>query len=172
MGHVVKCAICGESFDRDKIQAVIHGSRRYSHYECEPDKELVPLPEKKEDPELKALKDYINNLMGKKCNWAMIMKQIREFKEEKKYTYSGMLKSLIYFYEIKNGSINKSLGAIGIIPFVYNDAYNYYYNLYIAKQNINENNITKENSIKEITIDLPISKPKEKKKFNFMDMED
>ena len=59
MAHKVKCAICGVTFDRDVVQAVKHNGNRFSHYTCEPDKELVPLPEKsKEDLDLQELKDY------------------------------------------------------------------------------------------------------------------
>ena len=48
MSHMVTCQICKVRFDRDKIQAVRHNGRLYSHYTCEPDKELVPLPEPKD----------------------------------------------------------------------------------------------------------------------------
>ena len=41
MAHNVKCAVCGETFDRDKIQAVRHGARRYAHLRCCPNGELV-----------------------------------------------------------------------------------------------------------------------------------
>ena len=34
MAHMVKCAICGEKFDRDKIECVTYGTRRYAHLKC------------------------------------------------------------------------------------------------------------------------------------------
>ena len=34
--HKVKCIICGQSFDRDKVQAVRVGARRYAHQTCDP----------------------------------------------------------------------------------------------------------------------------------------
>jgi hypothetical protein len=45
------------------------------------------------------------------------------------YTYSGIHRSLEYFYEVKGNSLDKANGGIGIVPFVYQDAYNYYYSL-------------------------------------------
>lgn len=40
--------------------------------------------------------------------------------------YKGQLLTLKYFYEVKKSSIAKSNGSIGIIPFVYLEAQNYY----------------------------------------------
>ena len=115
MAHKVKCAICGVTFDRDVVQAVKHNGNRFSHYTCEPDKELVPLPEKsKEDLDLQELKNYINNLYGKKCNWDLINKQIKD-------------------YEVKHNSPADSNGGIGIIPFTYDNAKEYFHSLYLAK---------------------------------------
>ena len=42
--HKVKCIICGQSFDRDKVQAVRVGARRYAHQTCDPNNtNLEPL---------------------------------------------------------------------------------------------------------------------------------
>ena len=55
-----KCAICGIEFDRNAIQAVRHGARRYSHRTCEPNNtDLVPMEGKTNDPELQKLKDLV-----------------------------------------------------------------------------------------------------------------
>lgn len=165
--HIVKCAICGESFDTNSIQATRHGARRYAHQSCYPQGELVPLDiSSKEDPELTALKSYIKNLFGEQCNWASTMKYIKNFKEENGYSYSGMLKSLVYFYEVKNNSIDKANGSIGIIPFVYQDAYNYYYALFMAQQNIEKTGSDFKYIEKERIIDIPKSKGVLKKLFN------
>ena len=97
MAHMVKCAVCGVSFDRDKIQAVKVGARRYAHHTCKPDGELVPLALPQVDPELEKLIEYTKNLLGKDYNAARVKKQIKDFKDEYGYSYSGMLKSLVYF---------------------------------------------------------------------------
>ena len=156
MAHLVICSKCGRQFDRDKVQAVKSGARRYAHYECMPEGELVPLPQKDvENEDLTKLKDYINKLFGSSVNWPLVTKQIKTFKEENGYTYSGMLKSLVYFYEVKGNHIENSKG-IGIIPFAYKDAYNYYYSLFLA-QSQNEKIDFKEitSKVREITIKPP-----------------
>ena len=95
MAHMVKCSICGQIFNRDLVQAVRSGARRYAHQSCLPPGELVPLVEKKikqkqeEDPDLKQLKDYINKLYGDKANWSLITRQIKEFKTKYNYNDAG-----------------------------------------------------------------------------------
>lgn len=163
MAHPVKCSICGKVFDRDSIQAVKTGARRYAHATCDPNnKELVPLLVKEEDPDLTKLKEYIKELFGKEANWAQIMRQIKIYTTEQNYSYSGILKSLEYFYRIKSNPIEKANGALGIVPFVYKDAYNYYYSLFIAQsQNETKDIQSITTKVKEITIPLPeINLPK------------
>ena len=123
MEHPVKCACCGETFDRDKIQAVKYNGRRYAHQTCFPQGEIVPLPIKEIDEDLEKLFEYTKQLLGEEYNHARVKKQVKDFKEEYGYSYSGMLKSLVYFYEVKGNSKEKANGGIGIVPFVYRDAY-------------------------------------------------
>ena len=154
MAHLVKCSVCGVQFDRDKIQAVKSSARRYAHHTCLPSGELVPLPQV--DEELTKLIEYTQQLLGKDYNAARVKKQIKDFKEEYGYSYSGMLKSLVYFYEVKGNSKDKANGGIGIVPFIYNDAYNYYLNLFLAnQQNINKDVKSFTSKVKEITIKVP-----------------
>ena len=64
-----------------------------------------------------------------------IKQQIKKYVEEYGYTYSGIMKALIYYYEIKGNKFDlaKTNGGIGIVPFVYEKAYNYYYNIILYK---------------------------------------
>lgn len=150
---MVKCTVCGDRFDRDKVQAVKVGARRYAHYRCMPEGELAPLEVKEIDSDLVALKDYIKELLKDDYVEARVNKQIKDFQQEYGYTYSGMLKSLIYFYEVKNNPIDKSNGSIGIVPFVYKDAYNYYLSIFLA--NDQNKNITFIQKVKEYIIKPP-----------------
>jgi hypothetical protein len=47
------------------------------------------------------------------------------------YTYSGIKRTLEYFYEVKKNSIEKANGGIGIVPWVYEEAKRYYYNQWL-----------------------------------------
>lgn len=165
MSHLVKCAICNQIFDRDKIQAVRHGARRYSHFQCEPEGEKVPLPKKDED--LEKLLKYINKIFNGNQNQARVNQSIKKFHEEYNYSYSGMQKALTYFYEVKKNSIEKANNSISIIPFIYQDAYNYYYDLFLAQQK-NEDKIL-EIKEKEVIIKQPYKIGTTKKFFNLGD---
>jgi len=65
-----------------------------------------------------------------------------------------MLKSLKWFYEIKHADKESSNGRIGIIPYIYEDAKKYYYNLYLAQQR-NKNIQNYRLEVKEIVIASP-----------------
>lgn len=173
MSHYVICTVCKERFDRDKVQAVKSGARRYAHLTCMPKGELVPLAETNEDPDLVKLKNYISNLLKEQYVPARVNKQIKEYKEKYNYTYSGMLKALIWFYEVKGHSIDKANGGIGIIPFIYQDAYNYYYSLFMAKNALESSTLKPQLiEVKEITITSPRAKLRPVKLFNLDDAED
>lgn len=167
--HLVKCPICGKTFDTNVEQAVKYGARRYAHQACYPNGELVPLgPEA--DPDMVSLKNYINQIYGDSANWALINRQIKKFTQENKYSLSGILKSLVFFYDIKKNPIEKSQGGIGIVPYCYQDAYNYYYALYMAQVG-NQDKVV-QNNIKEITIKPPKKKKKKLKLFNLGEEEE
>ena len=163
MAHMVKCTVCGKQFDRDKVQAVKSGARRYAHYRCLPEGELVPLA-KPVDEDLFELETYVAELLGEDYNPARVKKQIKEFKETYDYSYSGMLKTLKWFYEIKGNSKDKANGGIGIIPFVYKDAFNYYYYLHLTQ--VANEQTTYVPVVKEITIESPEVYHKPPKLFN------
>ena len=149
-----KCAICGIEFDRNSIQAVKHGARRYAHRDCFPEGELVPTEKSAtEDPDLIALKNYIERIYGTKANWALINKQIKKFHLENKYSYSGILKSLIYFYEVKHNSVDGSNGGIGIVEYTYDQAYQYYLAIFMAQQNNEDKTLV--TKVKEFIIKPP-----------------
>ena len=170
MSHYCICPKCNEKFDRDRIQAVKVGARRYGHASCFPEnKDFIPLQNNIENSEeYKELMDYIKELYQDKANYPLIKKQIKQYIKEYNYSISGMMKSLMYFYQIKNNPIDKSNGGIGIIPFCYQQAYNYYYEIYINSQHAGTGNYNSTKS-KEIEILTPVSKTIPPKLFNTED---
>ena len=111
---MVKCLYCGKQFDRISEPNVKIG-RRYAHKACY---------EAQDDETIKTEKDK-NDFYSK---------QAESYIKMYDFTYSGMLKSLKWFYEVKHNDKDSSNGKIGIIPYIYKDAYDYYYNLYLAQQ--------------------------------------
>lgn len=169
IAHWVKCFYCGKQFDRDKVPCVAVNSRRYAHKECE-----EQANGKNED--LAALEAYIKQLFNYETLPAEVNRQIQQF-VKKGYTYTGILKSLKFFYEVEHGSKEKSGGRIGIVPYVYERAKEYYYNIWLAQQKnierINETYImnTIEIPVIEVHIPSPSRKPMKRNRrlFTFLE---
>lgn len=170
---MVKCPYCEERFDRnDPSILFVKLGRRYAHKSCYEKHEATMSQEEKD---LRDLYEYIKTLLGTDYNFKKVERQIKEYKGYKDgndmpYTYSGMLASLRWFYEIKGNSKEAANGGIGIIPYIYNDAKKYYYNLFLAQkknENIKKYVVTTE----EITITSPIM-IQPKPKLWFQDEED
>lgn len=164
--HKVKCLYCGKTFDRDKYPCIQVG-RRYAHEECS-----LTADEKKtqEEQDKQDLDNYIIQLLKIDYIDARIRKQINKYIEEYNYTYSGIKKALVYFYEIKGNNIEKANGGIGIVPYTYKQAYNYYYALWQAQQQNKDKVIVEyQPKIKEIVIKRPERKVKKRQLFTFLD---
>ena len=124
----------------------------------------------KEDLDKMKLEQYINKLFHTDYVDPLIQKQIKNYIKEYNFTYSGILKSLVYFYEVKQNPVEKSNDGIGIVPWVYKQAFNYYYAIWLAQQKNTDKTV--ENYIpKETEIIIPRPKPKPHKKhlFSFLD---
>lgn len=146
MAHMVICTVCKQQFDRDKIEAVKMSARRYAHATCvlkqgsledKAKAEQILAEQAKQQKDLIALEEYIKKMFGAEEDIALLIrirKQINTFRDEYNYTYSGILKSLIYFYEIKGNKIDKANGGIGIVPYVYDEAKTYYQRLWKTHQ--------------------------------------
>ena len=169
MAHNVKCFYCQKIFDRDKVPFVQVSPRRYAHKECSMSEDERKQQEVKDKEELD---NYIMSLFKMTYVDARIQKQIKKYVEENNYTYSGIKKALVYFFEIKGNSIEKANGGIGIVPYVYQQAYQYYYSLWLAQQK-NEDKVVQEYVpvVKEISIPIPERRVRKRQLFSFLDEE-
>lgn len=86
-----------------------------------------------ENPELvKTQKDkdlfyeYIKKIYGQKYNYQLINTQAESYIKQYGYTWSGMAGTLHWFYDLNHGNIEEGHGGIGIIPYVYDQAKEYY----------------------------------------------
>ena len=170
MARKTKCPFCGVFFDRDVVPFV-HNEKtgRYAHKECaDKDAALKAADEKNRD----ALMKYIDTLYKGKSNYPLIGRLLKRYKEELNFTYSGILNTLRYCYEVKGNSIEKANNSIGIVEYQYQNAYNYYYSIWLANQNNKDKVI--ENYIpvqREIHIPVPQRNLRKRKLFSFLDEE-
>ena len=158
MAHWVICLYCGEKFNRDEVECVKIG-RRYAHCKCAEEHEIHMTQEERD---YQSLQTYCKELFGEDYNYIMTKKLIDRYKKELDYTYTGIKRSLQWFYEVKGNSKEKANGSIGIVPYVYKEAYDYYYSLYLAEEK-NKNYVRSDAPIREIRIASPHQTIKVKK---------
>lgn len=163
--HMVKCFYCGEVFDANAEEYVKPNERRYAHKNCYEEHQRS---KSQEEQEYEQLIDYIKQLFDIQAIDIRIFRQIKKMKEESGYSYSGILKTLVWWYEIKGNPVEKANGGLGIVPYVYRDAEQYYYNLYTANI-LNQDADTIEERTKEVTVPSPRAAMKKAKLFNMED---
>lgn len=163
---LVKCLICGQLLDKE-TESYVQLKRRYAHKNC-----YDNLPQIQKDNIM--YKDKIHSkakeLFKEHYNYAVISKQIDlNLKKISHGTIKGIYLSMVYWFEVKKEPIEKSFYRLGIVPYIYDEAQNYFKRQEKNKK-INENknieeylNIEKE----QITIHpQPIEKPRKIKLFN------
>ena len=160
----VTCAYCKKPLSKKDADCVMIGNGKYVHKACQ------ELEEKREKTDREKLEDYIKQLFNMPYIEPRVKAQIKKYVEELNFTYSGIQKALYYYYEIKNGDKSKANGGIGIVPYIYRDAYNYHYNLWLAQQKNKDIEIELYTpKVKEIVIPLPQRKVKKRPLFTFLD---
>ena len=154
-------------FDRDKEPFKQISERRFAHLKCAiaAENEKSQAEKDKED-----LEKYIMELLNEEFISQRVKKQMNGYIEEYNFTYSGMKKALVYFYEVQGNDKKKANGGIGIVPYVYRDAYNYYYSLWLANQK-NENKIIIDYKpkVREVKIVPPQLNPRKRRLFRFFE---
>ena len=96
----VTCIYCKQTFNKSQTPFKLFSNGKYAHQTC------VELEEKRELTEQEKLEKYIMQLFGTDYVYARIQKQIKDYVTNHGFTYSGIRKALIYYYEIKVLSLN------------------------------------------------------------------
>ena len=169
----VTCIYCKQTFNKSQTPFKLFSNGKYAHQTC------VELEEKRELTEQEKLEKYIMQLFGTDYVYARIQKQIKDYVTNHGFTYSGIRKALIYYYEIKGNYFDehKTNGGIGIVPYVYQQAYRYYYSIWEAQQkqeHIQDASSLQEYVPKVIEVRIPTPQRQEKKRklFEFLDEEE
>ena len=169
IAKIVTCIYCKGKFDREKVPFQKVSERRYAHLTCYTDAQNNKT---KEEKDKEALEQYINEEMKLDVNNPKIRSQIKRFLEEYHYTYSGILNTLKYWYDVKKSDLAQANGGIGIVPYKYKEAYEYFYSLWLAQQkNANKELSQYIPTVIEVTIISPERKISKKKRFSFLDDE-
>lgn len=146
------CSFCHtEITDTNYIK---QGKKRY-HKDCFTQlQNKVEAKDKKKASNLKSndkqiLDQYIMQLYCIDKIPFVIERQIEEYVEKYNFSYSGIQKSLYYFYEIQKHDFDISKKTIGIVPYVYDETKQYFLDIYQANESNKSRNINEDiNTIK------------------------
>ena len=81
-----------------------------------------------------ALENYIRSLYNLTELPYPITKQIENFISQQGYTYSGIQKTLYYFYELNKNNPDSHKSTIGIVPYIYDEAKAFFQSLHEANE--------------------------------------
>ena len=169
----VTCIYCKQTFNKSEEPFKLFTNGKYAHQAC------FELEQTRELTDQEKLERYIMELFGSDYVYAKIKKQIKDYVTNHGYTYSGIHKALVYYYEVKGNKFDegKAQGGIGIVPYVYQHAYNYYYAIWEAQQK--QEYITDAASVEqfvprvvEVRIPVPQRQVKKRNLFSFLDEEE
>lgn len=106
----VKCPGCTLTFYRED-EAHVFIKNRYWHQVCYNSTQAKAV---QSEEAIKELEDYICILFGVDFVSPRIRTQIKNMIDKYNYSYSGILGSLKYWFEIKENSLERANGGIGI----------------------------------------------------------
>lgn len=113
---MAKCPECERNVDRNIEPFVTHSKRHY-HEACY---QQFQLRGQHRDELIR----YICELYRIQTPNGFMLKQIKEFQDDYGYTLKGMELALRYFHDIEGNSVDAK--GIGIVPYIYEDARDYY----------------------------------------------
>lgn len=200
--HKVTCKYCNIKFDRDIEECVAVGGRRYAHKKCydeyvkdlsEDEPIIAKKKEENKEPlnivtnystqasqltqneiEYLELIEYLKKRFQLDQVQSIHIQQIRKYKEEYSYfTYQGIKMALTWYYDVEKHPIDNIHTALGILPWVYDKAKQYYYKLWLAAEANRLIDIQNyKNKIRVVNIQTPKIKEQRKKEFKLMEDED
>lgn len=97
--NFAKCMYCEKLIDLTKDEYVHPRDNLYAHKECQ------DLEDKRPKSDRENLEKYVANLFDEDFCPAKLQRQLTKIETEYGFTSSGMLKSLIYFYDIKGNPV-------------------------------------------------------------------
>ena len=128
MSTLRMCRTCKKYFDIDstpKDEWIMPSKGWYYHTKCYNDWKNNQNNVTDDDWVLH-IYDFLARDLKVSYNYHMCEAQRKKFIKENKFTNKGIYFTLKYFYEIKHNSWDKGNGGLGIIPYVYKEATQYW----------------------------------------------
>ena len=145
-----KCFYCGGQVDIANEPFGKPRVNRYAHKECmdqnyDPDEQYVD-----------KIYSYLKEEVGISYDYVQCDKQRLSYISKYGFTNEGILNALKYFYGVQKGTPEKSGNRIGIVPFVYQEAQQYFKDLEMRQKQIKK---AGEKQIKVVEKIIEISTP-------------
>lgn len=124
----VKCRVCGQSInrniEREGVDWIMPSRNWFYHKSC-----YESWKSQKDTTDdnfwIDMIYDYLARDLKISYNYWMCEKQREQF-VKKKMTNKGIYFALKWFIEVKKGTMDKSHGGIGIVPYIYEESCNYW----------------------------------------------
>lgn len=165
MGICPGCKKPVEKTEENKIKGK-NNYTRYWHPTCW--KKAQKEKERKIAEEMgrKAIFNYLVEI-GLPPNYAFWGRQRNDFINKYGYNDSGILMALKYWFGERKNSISRANGGMGIVPYIYDEAQNYYRNIILKKKKLSEQAIKQQKEKNKI---VKIIKAEENKRKGFIDL--
>lgn len=166
MGICPGCKLPVEKSEENKVKGK-NNYTRYWHPNClhkvqkEKEKKIA------EEMGRKAIFNYLVEI-GLSPNYAFWGRQRNDFINKYGYNDSGILMALKYWFGEKKNSIERANGGMGIVPYIYDEAQNYYRNIILKKKKLSEQAIRQQKEKNKI---VKITKTEENKKKSFINLD-
>lgn len=157
MARMPKCKSCNEEINKE-LNDFTKNYKGYYHNDCY---EAIQI----ENQYRIELNEYISELYRVEFPTGWMLKQIKEYREKRNYTYKGMELTLRYMYEVERlNRLEAHEAGLGMIPYYYEKTKKYYMNLENVTSAIKDYEVNNE---AEILYMLP---PDKKRKAKMIDI--
>lgn len=121
------CSICKKPLEDDFVQIA---PTSYVHKEC-----LC-----RHGAELDKLNYKIIKIFGAEAKWSLIQKQISNFHDQG-FSYRDIRKAVEYWFYVKDNSLNNVAGGIGIVPYIIDEAKEFWAQKAQIKNNVKDKDL-------------------------------
>lgn len=125
--HIVHCRICHYPIDiaveKENIDWIQPSKNQYFHKTCYDTWKAAPATD---EEWILMIFDFLARDMKVSYNYHLCKAQIEKFWKENKINPKGIYFTLRYFYEVKHNAWEKGHGGLGIVPWVFDEAKNYW----------------------------------------------
>lgn len=145
---IIQCRYCKVPIDRDHQDDWVERSRGWTYHKDCYEKILaakqrvkekgVSSGEEDEDTWLDSIYDLLKCDLKCQFDWRKIMSQWEHFLRRGTMTPKGIYFAVKYYYDIRHGDPKKSEGGIGIVPYIYEEAAQYWYDRNLQETGILE----------------------------------